>query len=86
MSKLALLIGAKPEPNKVGPVVRLEGGSYIVELENVVDSVLLLCSSLGPTFLLENSKKMNLEPGDYQTIFSTSGSEKYINAAVTKVA
>lgn len=85
MSKLALLIGAKPRSEKIGPLVRLEPGRYVVELENVVDSVIQLCSAIGSLGRLINGEETQLAGGDYFTHITTAGKEKFINVSMTKI-
>lgn len=85
MSKLALLIGAKPRSEKIGPLVRFEPGRYIVELENVVDSVIQLCSAVGSLGCLTQGQEMQLAGGDYFTHITSAGKEKFINVSMNRV-
>lgn len=85
MSKLALLIGAKPRHDKIGPVVRFEKGSYVAELENVQDSVIMLCGSLGLVGRLTQGVVLELD-GDYFTHITSVGKEKFINVSMNRVA
>jgi hypothetical protein len=85
MSKLALLIGAKPHKDKIGPLVRFEPGRYVVELENVVDSVILLCNAIGSFGQITHGQELNLAGGDYFTHITTSGKEKFINVSMNRV-
>lgn len=87
MTKLAMLIGAKPHENKIGPMVRLEAGSYMGKLDNVQDSVILLCSSQGAIGrIVEGIVFEKLPSDDYWTHITSVGKEKYINVSLEKVA
>jgi hypothetical protein len=88
VTKLAMLIGAKPKNNKVGPTVRLEGGNYIARLENVEDSVIMLCSSSRGEIIkiTPDLRFFSLASDDYWTLVTFAGKEPYINVSMEKVA
>lgn len=87
MVKLAMLIGAKPQKDRIGPMVRLEAGSYVSKLENVQDSVILLCNSQGAIGrMIEGLVFENLQSDDYWTHISSVGKEKFINVSMERVA
>ena len=85
MSNLALLIGAKPNKDKIGPVVFFEKGDYIAQLENVQDSVIMLCNHIGIVGRLTQGTVMQLERGDYFTHITSVGKEKHINVSLNRV-
>lgn len=86
MTKLALLIGAKPRQDRIGPIVRFEAGNYIARLENVQDSVILLCSSgRGPIDRLIDGAQFQLESEDHWTHITSVGKEQHINVSLERV-
>ena len=88
MTKLAMLIGAKPRQDRIGPTVRLEGGNYVARLENVQDSVIMLCSSSRGLIdrLIDGTTFIGLDSDDYWTHITSVGKEQHINVSMEKVA
>lgn len=87
MSKFAMLIGARPAKDRIGPMVRLERGNYVARLENVEDSVVMLCSSSQGAIerLVDGIAFQNLQVDDYWTHITKVGKEKYINVSMEQV-
>ena len=85
MSNLALLIGAKPKKDKIGPTVRIESGVYTAQLENLKDSIIMLCNSSGTVDKLSHGVELQLAGGDYFTHITTPGQEIFINATLVRV-
>lgn len=86
MSKLALLIGAKPRVERMGPAVLFEKGTYIARLENVQDSVIMLCSSSrGAIERLIEGATFQLESEDHWAQVTIVGKEQRINVSLERV-
>lgn len=84
-SPLALLIGAKPRKDRIGSIVRVEQGRYRARLENVQDSVIMLCSVMGIVDRLMEGVEFLLESGDYHTLITSAGKEQHINVSLERI-
>ncbi len=82
--QIALLSGANPKSCKVGPVVRLIKGSWSINVQGLVDSILSL--HIGDQELVGNSQAITLDKLELvQLKFVNRGTEPYITAFAEKI-
>lgn len=80
MSRLALLVGARPQHCVEGPIVRLLPGHWILRIEGLKDSILVLTTeSFDSKELTDGFLFDTFEPADFQIKFQKRGTESFIN-------
>lgn len=85
MAKFAFLIGAKPRKERSGPLVKLEAGNYIARLENIKDSIVVLCNAASVIDQLYDGTQYELQGNDYYAFIQHSGTELSINVSMELV-